>query len=303
MTVAVVGAGAVGCYFGGMLAYGGANVVLIGREAHMDAITRAGLRIDSINGTVTVSLRATTELSAARGADVVLFCVKAGDTDATARALAQYCTSDTTIVSMQNGVDNAVRIRSVTGARTIPAVVYVAAEMSSPGVVRHSGRGDLIIGSDHPAVGSESLHTVAALFKEAAVPCRISDDINAELWSKLAINCAYNAISALTRSRYGAIAADADALDLMRRVVNEVVDVAHASEIRMDRDAIIAGTLRLADAMPGAMSSTAQDLERGRATEIAALNGYIAAAGERIGIDTPYNTTLFRLVKLLEKAG
>src|SRR5205085_1289330 len=194
--IAVMGAGAVGCYYGGMLARAGSAVTLVGRAAHVEAINRDGLFIDSPHFQGRVPVPASTDVSAADGAGLVLFCVKSLDTEDAARSLKPHLGPGAAVVSLQNGVDNAERIRSSTGIDAIPAVVYVAVAMTAPGRVKHSGRGDLIIGNvwrDHP----NDLQTFAALFESAGIPCRISENIEADLWTKMIVNCAYNAISAL----------------------------------------------------------------------------------------------------------
>lgn len=144
--VAVVGAGAVGGYFGGMFARAGVPVVLIGRPAFVEAVKRDGLRIDSFQFQETVYPEAATELSAAAGADVVLFCVKTTDTASAARRLAGVLPRNALVVSMQNGVNNEEDIRAASGIEALPAVVYVAASVPAPGTVKHLGRGDIVIG-------------------------------------------------------------------------------------------------------------------------------------------------------------
>src|SRR5271154_3656018 len=182
--IAVVGAGAVGCYFGGMLARGGAPVTLIGRAAHVEAINRDGLFIDSINFKESISLSASTELEAVRDAALVLFSVKTVDTERTAKLLAPHLAPDAIVVSLQNGVDNAERINSATGIHAIPAVVYIAVAMTGLGRIRVSGRGDLIIGDPSPNrhATQQELAEVAATFARTGVPCRISEDITIDLW-------------------------------------------------------------------------------------------------------------------------
>ena len=152
--IAVLGAGAVGCYFGGMLARAGAPVTLIGRQPHVDAITRDGLFIDSIHFQEYIRVSATTDAAAARGAEIVLFCVKTVDTEEAAKVLAPHLTPGSTVVSLQNGVDNVERIHAAAGIDAVPAVVYVAAEMPAPGRLKHNGRGDLLLG-ELPAVAAK----------------------------------------------------------------------------------------------------------------------------------------------------
>jgi 2-dehydropantoate 2-reductase len=306
---AVVGAGAVGCYFGGMLARAGAAVTLIGRTPHVDAINRDGLFIDSIHFKQRVSVSASTEMGVARDAQLVLFSVKTVDTENAAKLLAPYLAPDTIVVSLQNGVDNAERIDLAAGIEVIPAVVYIAAAMLGPGRVKHSGRGDLIIGrtSGNPSpnrdAGRSELEQVAAAFTRAGVPCRVSENITADLWEKLIMNCAYNAMSALTRTKYGSIAKDPGAIEVMKRGVMEAVAVGKAAGVQLSTDTMIAGVLKLgSEAMPEAVSSTAQDIARGKPTEIDSLNGYLVHKGAELGVPTPVNEILYSLVKLLERA-
>ena len=298
--VAVVGAGAVGGYFGGMLARAGAPVVMIGRPTFVEAAKKNGLFLDTLQFRETVRVEASTDLDAVRGADVVLFCVKTIDTAATARALAPLMSSPATLVSLQNGVDNTEKIRDA-GIDALSAVVYVAAAVPEPARVKHVGRGDLLVGPRNARA-----EKLAALFERAGVPCRISDNIDGELWTKLIWNCALNAISALGRARYGQIAASEDARKVVENVVDEVLAVAGAARIHLssveDLKAGLAGALKIATQMSSAISSTGQDLSRGKRTEIDSLNGYIARRGAELGVPTPVNHALYTLVKLAEES-
>jgi 2-dehydropantoate 2-reductase len=296
---AVVGAGAVGGYFGGMLARAGAPVVMIGRPAFVEAVKKDGLLLDTLHFKESVRVEAAAELDVARGAEVVLFCVKTVDTVSTARALAPLLSPNAMVVSLQNGVDNVEQIRAASGVDALGAVVYVAASVPAPGQVKHVGRGDLVAGPRHPRT-----ERFAALFERAKVPCRISDNIEGELWTKLTWNCALNAISGLGRAKYGQIAASDDARKLVETVVYEVLAVARAAKIQPpgfeDPQVALAGAFKIATQMADALSSTGQDMLRGKRTEIDALNGYISRRGAELGVPTPVNQALYALVKLAE---
>ena len=300
--VAVVGAGAVGCYFGGMLARAGVPVTLIGRAFHVEAVQRDGLFLERSDFQGYVRSDADVHIEAVRKAAIVLLCVKTVDTESAAVALAPHVGDGAILVSLQNGVDNVERIRRATGIDAIPAVVYVAVEMTGPGRVTHSGRGDLIIGELLSSTRRPGrLEHVEALFTLAGIPCRVSDNIAAELWTKLVINCAYNAISALGRARYGLIKDNPLTRDVMRQVIAEVVAVATAAGVFLpDAEHLTTAALKLGQAMAEATSSTAQDLARGKPTEIDSLNGYVARRGAELGVPAPVNSTLHALVKLLE---
>ena len=296
---AVVGAGAVGGYFGGMLARAGAPVVMIGRPAFVEAVKKDGLLLDTLHFKESVRVEAAAELDAARGAEVVLFCVKTIDTVSTARALAPLLSPNAMVVSLQNGVDNVEQIRAASGVDALGAVVYVAASVPAPGQVKHVGRGDLVAGPRHPRT-----ERFAALFERAKVPCRISDNLEGELWTKLTWNCALNAISGLGRAKYGQIAASDDARKLVETVVYEVLAVARAAKIQPpgfeDPRVALAGAFKIATQMADALSSTGQDMLRGKRTEIDSLNGYISRRGAELGVPTPVNQALYALVKLAE---
>jgi 2-dehydropantoate 2-reductase len=298
--IAVVGAGAVGGYFGGMFARAGAPIVFVGRKHFADAIESKGLVLDRSHGQERIRIEATTDIGAVRDCSLILFCVKANDTSATAAQMAPFVKPDSIVVCLQNGVDNADRVRAATNVVAIPAAVYVAVSVPEPSRVKHLARGDLIIGPP-----SKKTTEVAKVFERAGIPCRISENIEGELWVKLLRNCALNAISALGRVRYGEIAQNANAKQLMQNVVDEVLAVAVAAGVVMpgvhDRKSGMAAAMELAMQMADAFSSTAQDLNRGRPTEIDALNGYVARRGAELGVPVPVNHALFTLIKLAEQ--
>ncbi|MCX7659576.1 MAG: 2-dehydropantoate 2-reductase [Caldimonas manganoxidans] len=293
MKWAVMGAGAVGCYYGGMLARAGHEVVLIGRAAHVQAIRAAGLRLHTTYFDETVQVHADTEAASVGRADVVLCCVKSSDTEAAARAMQPHLRADALVLSLQNGVDNAQRLRAVLAQEVLPAVVYVAAEMAGPGHVRHHGRGELVIG---PSPRSDRL---VEAFGRAGVPVQVSDDVIGALWAKLILNCAYNALSALARQPYGRLVQGPGVAEVMRDLVDECLAVARAEGVRVPGD-MHEAVRALADTMPAQYSSTAQDLARGKPTEIDHLNGLVVRHGQRHGVPTPVNRALWTLVKLIE---
>lgn len=297
--LAVMGAGAVGSYFGAVLAQAGWPVVLIGRAAHVQAVREQGLAIERATGTQTVHLVADTDASAARGVQLVLLAVKSGDTEAAARALAPHLGPEALVLCLQNGVDNAERAAPHLPCAVAPAIVYVAAALTAPGVVKHSGRGDLVLGAWPDAPGVD-VAAWAERLATAGVPCRVSADLAAELWMKLALNCAYNAASALGRADYGRMMGVPEVRALLLEAIEEVVAVARASGVALDAEAVRAACLALAPAMPRQVSSTAQDLVRGRVTEIDHLNGFVSRRAAELGLDAPVNRTLHALVKLVE---
>jgi 2-dehydropantoate 2-reductase len=294
MQVAVIGAGAVGCYYGGLLLKAGHDVTFIGRQPHVDAINAHGLLLDTKTFKGHLPAGAATDTSALATPDLVLVCVKSADTEAAGRSLAGHLRPDTSVLSLQNGVDNAPRLSAVTGHAVIPVVVYVGSEMAGPGHVKHHGGGDLAIG---PSAASAAL---VELLRAAGIGITIADDIDKTLWSKLIINCAFNALSAVANISYGPMLEVRGTRDVVTRAVQEAVTVARACGVSVPED-IIEHILKIPAMMPNQMSSTAQDLARGKPSEIDFLNGYVVRKGAELGIATPTNQALQVMVKLAER--
>jgi 2-dehydropantoate 2-reductase len=311
--VAVMGAGAVGSYFGGMLARAGIPVTLIGRRDHVEAIRRDKLFLDTVTFQERVAVQASTDPAAVADADVVLFCVKGVDNEAAVRSIAPHLAADAIVVSLQNGVNNVEAIRAASGIDALPAVVYIAAALPEPGHVKHLGRGELAVGelasgegppsSKAPTSRSWRAEKIAALFASAGVPCRISDYIEGDIWAKFIMNCAGNAVTAIAQCSYAEAAKNPASRELMSRLIDETVAVARAAGIRFPNVSFIEeGIKSLAD-FGAATSSTAHDLASGKRTEIELLNGYVARLGQKLSVATPCNFSVYAMVKLLEESG
>jgi 2-dehydropantoate 2-reductase len=294
MQVAVIGAGAVGCYYGGLLLRAGHHVTFIGRPVHVDAINAHGLLLDTQFFRGYLPAKAATDAASLASPDLVLFCVKSADTEEAGRSLAGCLRPETSVLSLQNGVDNPQRLRKLTGHPVIPAVVYVGSEMAGPGHVRHHGGGDIAIGA---APASEAL---AQTLGAAGIRTTIADDIEVTQWSKLVTNCAFNALSAVADIPYGPMLEVEGTRDVVASAVREAVMVARASGVSMP-DGILEQILKIPAAMPNQMSSTAQDVARGKPSEIDFLNGYVVRKGAELGIPTPTNQALQVMVKLAER--
>lgn len=293
MKIAVFGAGAVGCYYGAMLARAGHEVTMIGRAPHVEAMHGRGLLLETAAGSQAIAVRATTDADGVSGAALVLCCVKSADTESAAAQMAPHLSPEAVVLSLQNGVDNAARLGSVLAQEVIAVVVYVATEMAGPGHVRHHGRGELVLGS------SRSAERTAALLSAAGIAASISDDVTATLWAKLVLNCAFNALSAITRLPYGELFEREGARVLMRAVVDECLAVAGGDGVRLPGNAW-EEVVRIARTMPTQFSSTAQDVARGKRSEIDHLNGYVAQRAQAQGRAAPVNRTLWTLVRLIE---
>jgi 2-dehydropantoate 2-reductase len=303
--IAVVGAGAVGSFYGAMLALAGHRVTLIGRPAHAQAIKRDGLKLDLAKSPriETVQIEASSEFSSLQTADLVLFCVKSTDSASVALQIDPYLAPHALIMSLQNGVENAALIAQQIPHAVIPCVVYVASEITAPGCVKHHGRGDLVIGTMQPSRlidPQKTLQEIVELFGSAQVLVQISQNVMAELWSKLMINCAFNAISGLAQIQYGKLAALASVRSTQTALVKEVIAVAHADGIHLSEAIALQAVEQISVTMGSQKSSTAQDMARSKPSEIDHLNGFIVRRGQALGVATPVNQALFALVKLVE---
>jgi 2-dehydropantoate 2-reductase len=281
-------------------------VTAVARPAHVAAVGRDGLVVDSVDGPFTVRFAAEDDVKALRECEVVLVSVKTVDTETTGELLAPVLDPRALVVSLQNGVDNAWRLRERLPQPVVPAVVYVSVEMTGPGRLRHNGGGRLIVGAPLAAADQEDdaerrLRRLQHLLQEAGVPCPRSADVRVDLWTKLATNCAYNAISALTGRRYGRLAGDASVRAVMDLAADEIAALAAAEGVPVSRDMLGRAIETIAQAMPQALSSTAQDLQAGRRTEIDDLNGFVMRRGAALGVPTPVNQTLRALVKFVEQ--
>jgi 2-dehydropantoate 2-reductase len=295
MKVAVMGAGAVGCFYGALLHKAGHEVVLIGRPALVEAVRSQGLRLQMQGSAELLPLQADDSPRAVQGADLVLFCVKSGDTESAGASIKPFLAPQCAVLCMQNGADNAERLTRVLQRQAIAVAVYVAVGMAGPGHVVHHGRNELVMGT------SAHSEAVAQMLNAAGIRTSVTARILDTLWTKLTINCAWNPLSALTQLPYGELLQRPGIMETMRAVVAECQAVATAAGLRLP-DSIWDDTVAIGMTMAGQRSSTAHDVARGRQSEIDFINGYVVREGERLGVATPVNRVLHSLVKVKDAA-
>ncbi len=303
----MAGAGALGSVVGGLLARAGSRVTLLGRRAHMEAVRTRGLTVDGLFGIHRVQgLVCTSEETELRGPfGAVLLTVKAYDTAAMAAAVAPHLLPDGVLLSLQNGLGNLEAASRTLGAeRVLGARVIFGAELVEAGHARVTVYADpVLVGS--PDASDSALQakaaTWAARLREAGIPAEATDTLIAELWAKVLYNGALNPLGALLGVRYGDLPNDPDTRVVMDAVIDETFAVAHGEGVVLPwaDAAAYRGTFygRLVPSTAGHRSSMLQDIERGRPTEIDAINGEVAARGAARGIPTPVNATLTRLVR------
>lgn len=305
--IGIMGGGAIGCLYGGWLARAGAPVSIVARPNHVEAMAASGVRVTGRDFDFSAPVAASMDLSALAQSEVILFCTKTRDTEKVASDLKNFLRKDAVVLAFQNGVDGASRIASILPNPVFPAALIVSCQIEGPGHVRHNGRGDVILGEwfqdrSDAAERRAILHNLARIFERASVPSSVSEDIRLTLWTKLAMNCGYNALSALGRARYQRLVATEASRVLMREIVEELVAVGQKDGVALDFDVVLKQVMDLAAGFPQAISSTGQDIAQGRPTEIDDLNGYVVRRGRALGVPTPLNRTLQLMIKVLEEA-
>jgi 2-dehydropantoate 2-reductase len=309
--VLVAGAGALGSVFGGFLRLAGHDVTLLGRGAHLEAIRAQGLRIDGLWGDHHAAGfgLAASPADACGPFSAVLLTVKSYDTEAMAAAVAPLVAADGVVVSLQNGLGNAERIAAHVGSgRVLAARVIFGAELMAPGHVRVTVYADpVLVGLWDDAPGTRldaQARSWAAHFAAAGIPATYSDDLRAALWGKVLYNAALNPLSALLGVQYGALGEHAHTRAVMDAVIDEAFAVACAEGVNLPWASGAAYRTvfysRLVPATFHHRSSMLQDLDRGRPTEIDAINGQVWTRGAARGIATPVNEVLTRLVHARE---
>ena len=299
----VLGAGAVGCYFGGMLARAHYDVTLIARPERAQAINTLGLEMDCKSFHEVINIKATNNLTDLADADLILLSVKSPDTEKTIRDIAPIVRSDAVILSLQNGVANVDIAQKLTTNRVYAAVVYVASGMLGERTMKHHGRGELFIGAMNAPQpqDQENLAAICALFESAAVPCAIAQNLKKDMWLKFLVNCAYNAISGIGQSTYGEMVRVPEIVKQIENITQEFLIIAAQEGVLISTIEAIEANASIASTMATQRSSTAQDLAKGKKTEIDFLNGYIVDLGKKHGVGVPHNASIHAMVKLLEQ--
>ncbi|PLX40605.1 MAG: 2-dehydropantoate 2-reductase [Deltaproteobacteria bacterium] len=299
MKIGIMGSGAVGSYFGALLAKAGADVVFVARGEHLARMKYDGLKVRSIKGDFDIEVRATDDPAAVGECDLILFCVKSHDTVAAARQMAPMVGKSTIVISLQNGVDNEELLGRIIGSeRIIGGLCYIGARVDRPGEVIHSAAGRIIIG-EYDGRRTIRLARVESLFTDAEVEVAVSEEISVEQWKKLCWNLSFNSISALTRSTVGEIIDNPDTRQCVVDAISEAVTVAAGLGVSLPQD--LADRIIESNAQfTNLRTSMLQDVEKGRPLEAKALNGVVCRYGEELGVKTPTNRTLYGLLVCLD---
>lgn len=289
MKILVMGSGGVGGYFGGRLAGNGNDVTFLARGAHLEAIRRDGLLLDSQIGNLTVKPAKAVAIPAEAGpADIILFATKLGDTESAAKSLGPVAGPGTTIITFQNGVDGPEIIRAaLPGVHVVPGVARIASHISKPGVIEHRSPFARIEFGEPDGSANPRLEAFHAACKAAGIDAVLSNKISRDVWLKFALLAPFSGLSTLTGATAGPIRSTPGTRSLMEAAVREVIAVGIADGIDLKPDDF-AGVWRAIEGQPPAMtSSMAHDRRAGKPLEVNSLSGAVVRLGARHGVPTP----------------
>jgi 2-dehydropantoate 2-reductase len=298
MRIAVYGAGGVGGYFGGRLAQAGAEVYLIARGAHLQALQEHGLRVRSVKGDFTVRVPATDDPAEIGPCDHVLFCVKAFDTEPATARLGPLLGGDTAVVSLQNGVDNEEKLASAVGQdHVMGGAAFIFAGIAEPGVIVHTGGPTSITFGELDSQVTERAQRLLECCQRAGFAAELSPSIRTVLWAKLAFICAQAGMTAAVRLPIGEIRTVDAAWAGFRRLVAEVAAVAEADGTPVPPAAQQRALAMAQGVEPGSFSSLHDDLVAGRRMELDALHGFVVRRAAERGVPVPMSEAVYAILK------
>tara|TARA_R110002073_G_scaffold157738_1_gene313126 strand:+ start:4870 stop:5796 length:927 start_codon:yes stop_codon:yes gene_type:complete len=291
MNIVVVGAGGVGGYFGGKLAQAGFNVTFVARGNTLKAIKTNGLKVKSINGDFTVHPKATDKFNELNKIDLVILGVKSWQIEAVAVQLKDIITKNTIVLPLQNGADNADRLRNILPHKNVlDGLCKIVSKIEAPGVIDHFAFEPEIVFGEYDKENTKRVQKVSAMFEKAEIKNRVSDDIHLDIWKKFLFIATISGIGAMTRSVFGVIRADDELRQIMYQTANEIVAIANAKNIALTNDDIEM-VLKVVDNLNYKTTASMQrDIMEGRPSELDNFNGYIVRQGKDLHITTPANS-------------
>lgn len=303
MKIAILGSGAMGSLYGGMLAEGGCDVTLIDIwKEHMDAVNTQGLSIEGVSGDRVVrSLRGVTDPSEAGKADLVIVFVKATSTRSAMEGARCLLGPDTAVLTLQNGLGNVEKLAETIGeSRILAGITGNGCTILGPGRIRHAGKGDTILGELNGKI-TDRLKRVASVLEKGGFPVKMTENVTGLIWTKLMANVGINALTALTGLQNGQLLDYPETEELLSLAVHEAVSVAENKGIRLEIEDPVEHCRDIARRTASNRSSMLQDVGAHRQTEIEVINGAIAEEGAKLGVPAPVNLVLTNLVKVRQK--
>jgi 2-dehydropantoate 2-reductase len=304
MRIAVVGAGGVGGLFGGRLARAGHQVALLARGDHLHAIQRDGLTVEADGETWTVRPTLATEDPAEVGSvDAVVLAVKTFQLEQAARQIGPLMGDDTVVLPLQNGVEATEQLGALLGKeRVLVGLCGTLSWIAGPGRIRSLGNTHFIRLGEPDNRRSERVQRLHRAFADTGVRAEVPDDVHAALWEKFLFVVPVGGVGSVTRAPIGVTRALPETRALLRDAMQEIADLARASEVRLRED-IVPRALRFMDGLdPAGTSSLQRDLAAGRPSELEAWNGAVVRLGQARGVPTPTHAFLHASLLPQERA-
>ena len=298
MRIAVMGAGGVGGYFGGLLAKAGNEVTFIARGEHLQAIRSKGLRVVHNAGEFVVYAAATDMPEEVGAVDLVMFTVKSYDTDSALEVMSPLVGPETTVLTLQNGVESHIAVESAFGEGcALPGAAYVESRIDSPGVVVQSGHVARIVFGEASGEASARVGRVQDIMVSAGINAEASPDVLATLWTKFLFITAVAGLTSACRRRIGDLLEKPGYRDVLVEAMREIEAVGRAKGINLD-DEVVGQTMEYVEgAVKDITASMHLDLERGRRLELEIFNGAVVRMGRETGVATPVNDLLYLVLK------
>ena len=301
MKIVIMGAGAMGSLFGGLLAFSGEDVCLVDiQKEQVDVIRSVGLTVEEEDRLQILGVNATHDVKSLEKADLVIFFVKTYNTEKAVSDALVLEKEDTIFLTLQNGLGNEETIcQKINPKKVMLGVTGQGSTFLGPGHIRHAGRGKTCIGELNQEVTDRAVR-MAKMFCEADIETEVSTNIHELIWEKLLANVGINALTALTELKNGELLDHPETLRLMEALVSEASEVARRGGIRIEENPI-ERVKAVAEKTRGNRSSMGQDFDFRRKTEIDAINGAVVREAKRLGISVPFNEAITDLVKVIEK--
>jgi 2-dehydropantoate 2-reductase len=300
MRIAAMAAGAVGGYFGGRLAAAGHDVAFIARRAHLDALRKDGLKIESVHGDLHLkSVTATDDPKSVGAVDVVLFAVKLWDTEKAAELARPLVGPATRVITLQNGVDSYERVSPILGEdQTVAGTAYIATVLRAPGVVSHTSKFAMMRCGRIDGAPDAKLAAFVEAAKAANIDIQPQEDMNRERWQKFIFLSAMAGANCVTRLPLGRLLADPDTRAFYRKLMEECLTVGQKSGARVPDEWVDDRMVFSDNAPPGMKASMLHDLEAGNRLELDWLTGKVVSLGRELGVPTPASEAVYAAVKL-----
>ncbi|RKQ35759.1 ketopantoate reductase family protein [Oceanobacillus halophilus] len=301
MRIGIVGAGAVGSFFGALLEKGGHQVTFLARGKHLEMMQKKGLRIKKENDSFTVQSTFTDNPKQLENAELILFCVKSNDTEVMAKKLFPILNSNAFIMTMQNGVNNEETLRKIFGVgRTFSCATYIQSSIIEPGVVKQQGRVALVIGElDNCA--SVQCSQIVTSFQRAGIDTKHTSNILEKKWRKFLFNITFNPLSAITTASIGDILDDKDLRKTAESVCKEAMEVASKIGISIDMNQTIETIFNNGERARGHRTSMLQDRLSGKQMEVESMCGYTMRKAENLNISVPTIQSFYSILTYLNK--